>query len=73
MNADMGTFHDITHFTVYLKPDVALCTAFHHGPNCHKTDDERLAFLDRDVHLLSHRGAAKEVWGWDDADRRNIG
>ena len=53
----------MTYLAVDLEPDVTLRTALDDWANRHETDDERLALLDGDMHLLADFGATKEVAG----------
>ena len=55
----------MTYLAVDLEPDVTLRTALDDWANRHETDDERLALLDGDMHLLADFGATKEVAGRD--------
>ena len=61
----------VTYLAVDLEPDVTLRTALDDWANRHETDDERLALLDGDMHLLADFGATKEVAGRDHTGRQN--
>ena len=63
---------DGTDLAVDLEPDIALSTTLNHGADSHEADDERLALLDGNVHLLADVGAAEEVASGNDAARSSV-
>lgn len=61
-----------THFSVHLKPHIALSTTLDDRTDGHQADNEGLTLLDGDVHLLSDIWASQEVPGGDDTILRQI-
>ena len=59
---------DGANLAVNLEPDVALSLAFNDRADSHEADDEHLALLDRDLHLLADVGAREEVAGGHDGE-----
>lgn len=57
-----------TNLAVDFEPHIPLGAALNNRADGHQADDEGLALLDGDVHLLSDIGTAQEVARWDDAE-----
>lgn len=60
------------YLAVDFEPDIALGTSFHNRTNSHQTDDESLALLDGNLHLLSDVWTTKEVARGNDTDKQSV-
>lgn len=59
------------HLSVYFKPDISSSTVLINASNSQYFDDEHLALLDRNVHLLANARFAEEEASWENAVERD--